>query len=63
MNDKGLPTPLHFAVLVDSYRDLVYLAAAPVWLQRKAFAVLGRLGRALGRGVVDAPQAGAASVA
>ena len=54
VDDKGLPTPLHFAVLADDYRDLVYLAAAPAWLQKAAFAVLAKLGRALGRGVVPA---------
>ena len=49
-DEKGLPTPLHFAVLCDDYRDLVYLAAVPVWLQRVAFAALARVGRRLGRG-------------
>jgi quercetin dioxygenase-like cupin family protein len=49
-NAKGLPTPLHFAVLVDEYRDLVYLAAVPMRLQKTAFSVLAKLGRALGRG-------------
>jgi quercetin dioxygenase-like cupin family protein len=47
---KGLPTPLTMAALCQEYRDLVYLAAAPAWVQKAAFAVLGRLGRALGRG-------------
>jgi mannose-6-phosphate isomerase-like protein (cupin superfamily) len=49
-NDKGVPTPLHFAVLADDHRDVVYLVGAPTWLQRAAFAVLAKLGRALGRG-------------
>ncbi len=67
VNDKGLPTPLHFAVLADDYRDLVYLAAAPAWLQRAAFAALAKLGRALGRGAAAVahtaqPPAGAAAV-
>jgi quercetin dioxygenase-like cupin family protein len=44
-NAKGLPTPLRFAVLCDDHRDLVYLAGAPVWLQRSAFAVLAKIGR------------------
>jgi quercetin dioxygenase-like cupin family protein len=63
VNDKGLPTPLHFAVLADDHRDLVYLAAAPVWLQRAAFAVLGRVGRALGRGPAALADAAAGSEA
>jgi quercetin dioxygenase-like cupin family protein len=55
VNAKGLPTPLHFAVLADDYRGLVYLAGAPAWLQKALFAALARLGRALGRGVAAAP--------
>jgi quercetin dioxygenase-like cupin family protein len=47
---KGLPRPLTMAALCHEYRDLVYLAAAPAWVQKAAFAVLGRIGRALGRG-------------
>ena len=54
VNSKGLPTPLHLAVLADKYRGLVYLASAPVWLQRCAFAVLAIVGRALGRGAQPA---------
>jgi quercetin dioxygenase-like cupin family protein len=57
---KGLPTPLYLAVLADDHRGLVYLAAASVWLQRTAFAVLGRIGRALGR---TAPAAAARATA
>jgi hypothetical protein len=41
---------VHRAVLADDHRDLVYLAAAPVWFQRAAFAVLAKLGRVLARG-------------
>src|SRR4051812_48253215 len=62
VTDKGLPTPLHLAVLADDHRDLVYLVAAPVWLQRAAFTVLAKLGRALGRGAA-APGAPAAAAA
>jgi quercetin dioxygenase-like cupin family protein len=47
---KGLPTPLHFAVLLDDYRDLVYLAGPPVSLQKAAMALLAKLGRTLDRG-------------
>lgn len=50
VNAKGLPTPLHFAVLADDYRDLVYLAGLPVSLQKGLFAVLAKIGRLLGRG-------------
>ena len=50
VNARGLPTPLRLAVLLDDHRDLVYLAAAPVWLQRSLFALLAKVGRALGRG-------------
>jgi quercetin dioxygenase-like cupin family protein len=50
VNGKGLPTPLHFAVLLDDYRGLIYLAGVPVGLQTAANAALAKLGRALGRG-------------
>jgi quercetin dioxygenase-like cupin family protein len=55
VNAKGLPTPLHFAVLAEEYRDLVYLAGAPASVQKVLFAVLAKLGRALGRGVAAVP--------
>lgn len=58
VNRRGLPTPLRFAVLLDDHRDLVYLAAAPVWLQRCAFAVLAKVGRAL----ADPPRGGCKTV-
>jgi quercetin dioxygenase-like cupin family protein len=53
VNAQGLPTPLHFAVLLDDYRDLVYLAGVPVALQKAANAALAKLGRALGRGAKE----------
>jgi hypothetical protein len=49
-------------VLVDDHRDLVYLAAAPVWVQRAAFAVLARLGRVPGRRAMASMRAVAPSV-
>lgn len=60
VNDKGLPSPLHFAVLLDDYRDLVYLAAAPVALQKATMAVLAKIGRALGKGPTALPDGTAA---
>jgi quercetin dioxygenase-like cupin family protein len=56
VNRNGLPTPLHFAVLLDDYRDLVYLAGPPVWLQKAANAVLAKVGRRLGRGARALPE-------
>ncbi|MFL5859257.1 MAG: cupin domain-containing protein [Solirubrobacteraceae bacterium] len=56
VNEKGLPTPLHFAVLLDDYRDLVYLAGPPAGAQKAAMAVLARVGRALGRGAKALPR-------
>jgi quercetin dioxygenase-like cupin family protein len=53
VNRKGLPTPLRFAVLLDDYRGLVYLAGVPVVLQTAGNAVLAKLGRALGRGAKE----------
>ena len=61
VNDKGLPTPLHFAVLLDDYRDLIYLAAAPVRLQKATMAILAKIGRALGRGAKALPDPTAAA--
>lgn len=57
VDDKGLPTPLHFAVLCDDYRDLIYLASAPVSVQKVAMALLAKVGRALGRGAKALPPA------
>jgi quercetin dioxygenase-like cupin family protein len=53
VNGKGLPTPLHFAVLLDDYRGLIYLAGVPVGLQKAVNAVLAKLGRAVGRGAKE----------
>jgi quercetin dioxygenase-like cupin family protein len=55
VNDQGLPTPLHFAVLLDEYRDLIYLAAAPVSLQKATMAILAKIGRAIGKGAKRLP--------
>ena len=60
VNDKGLPTPLHFAVLLDDYRDLVYLAAAPIAVQKAMMAILAKIGRAVGRGPKGLPNSTAA---
>jgi quercetin dioxygenase-like cupin family protein len=56
VNRQGLPTPLHFAVLLDDYRDLVYLSGPPVGLQKAATAILAKLGRALGKGAKALPE-------
>jgi quercetin dioxygenase-like cupin family protein len=57
VDGKGLPTPLHFAVLLDDYRDLIYLSGPPVPLQKVAMALLAKLGRPLGRGAKALPDA------
>ena len=56
VNSKGLPTPLHFAVLLDDYRDLVYLAVVPARVQKAMMALLAPIGRALGRGAKRLPR-------
>jgi quercetin dioxygenase-like cupin family protein len=48
-DDKGLPRPLQLAVTASAYRDVVVFTSPPPALQRAMFAVLGPLGRALGR--------------
>ncbi|MBV8944458.1 MAG: cupin domain-containing protein [Solirubrobacterales bacterium] len=60
VNAKGLPTPLHFAVLLDEYRDLVYLAAAPVALQKATMGILAKIGRTIGKGAKGLPHRAAA---
>ena len=47
-DDKGVPSPLQMAVILDEYRDVMELVGPPRWLQRLAVPVLARLGRARG---------------
>ena len=46
-NAKGLPKPLPMAALLAEYPDEVYLAAAPVWLQRLLVRAVAQVSRAL----------------
>jgi quercetin dioxygenase-like cupin family protein len=55
VNEKGLPTPLHFAVLLDEYRDLIYMAGVPVPLQKVTMAMLAKIARPLGWGAKGLP--------
>jgi hypothetical protein len=47
-DDKGAPSPLQMAVILDEYGDVLELVGPPRWLQRLAIPVLARLGRARG---------------
>jgi quercetin dioxygenase-like cupin family protein len=48
-NQEGLPGPLQLAVTASAYRDVIVFTSPSPRLQRAMFAVLGPLGRALGR--------------
>lgn len=45
---KGIPNPLRFAVISRAHPGLAYTTAAPVALQKAAFAVLAPIGRLAG---------------
>jgi quercetin dioxygenase-like cupin family protein len=47
-DDKGAPSPLQMAVILDEYGDVLELVGPPRWLQRLAIPPLARLGRARG---------------
>lgn len=47
-NARGLPRPLHLAVIAAAYFDTVRLASPPAPLQRLALSVAAPLGRVLG---------------
>ncbi|MEQ1695107.1 MAG: hypothetical protein ABL901_04625 [Hyphomicrobiaceae bacterium] len=42
---KGDPKLLLIALVLDAYRDHLYLAGPPIWLQKSAFAILARVAR------------------
>ncbi len=48
-NSQGLPGPLQLAVSAGAYRDVIVFTSPPPPVQRAVFAILGPLGRALGR--------------
>jgi quercetin dioxygenase-like cupin family protein len=47
-DEKGAPSPLQMAVILDEYADVMELVGPPRWLQRLAIPLLARLGRARG---------------
>jgi quercetin dioxygenase-like cupin family protein len=47
-DDKGRPSPLQMAVILDEYDDVLELVGPPRWLQRLAIPLLARIGRAPG---------------
>jgi quercetin dioxygenase-like cupin family protein len=47
-DDKGAPSPLQMAVILDEYGDVLELVGPPRWLQRIVIPVLARIGRARG---------------
>ncbi len=47
-DDKGAPSPLQMAVILDEFADVLELVGPPRWLQRLVIPVLARLGRARG---------------
>jgi mannose-6-phosphate isomerase-like protein (cupin superfamily) len=51
----GKPSLLLIALVLHTYRDHMYLAGPPVWLQRRLFAVLSVLARWRGYRVIVAP--------
>ncbi len=44
-SSKGDPNVLLIALVLDAYRNHLYLAGPPIWLQKAAFRVLARLAR------------------
>jgi quercetin dioxygenase-like cupin family protein len=47
-DDKGRPSPLQMAVILDEYEDVLELVGPPRWLQRLAIPLLARIARARG---------------
>lgn len=47
-NDRGVPRPLHLAVILDAFREEIYLAALPRTLQLGLAALFGPVGRLRG---------------
>jgi quercetin dioxygenase-like cupin family protein len=47
-DDKGAPSPLQMAVILDEYGDVMQLVGPPRWLQRLLIPSLAWLGRARG---------------
>ncbi|MCW3017331.1 MAG: Cupin 2, conserved barrel [Solirubrobacterales bacterium] len=47
-DDKGAPSPLQMAVILDEFDEVLQVVGPPRWLQRLLIPVLARLGRARG---------------
>ena len=47
-NHKGLPNPMHLAVLMREYKDELHLARPPLMAQKALFTPLAAVGRLLG---------------
>lgn len=47
-NEKGIPSPLQFAVITDSYPDMAFTTVLPISVQKVLFALLAPIGRLLG---------------
>jgi quercetin dioxygenase-like cupin family protein len=47
-NRKGLPNPVHLAVLMREYKNELHLASPPLMVQRALFAPLAAVGKLLG---------------
>jgi hypothetical protein len=60
-NRKGMPNPLHLAVIAQAHFDTVQLPFPPAIVQRIGLALGSPLGRALGYEPVHVPSAPAAA--
>ena len=47
-NEKGIPSPLQFAVIMDTFPGHAYAADLPVGVQKAVFRLLGPIGRLAG---------------
>ena len=56
-DDKGRPSPLQMAVILDEYDDVLELVGPPRWLQRLGIPLLARIARARGLRAVYAHHA------
>ena len=58
-NKKGLPNPLHLAVIANAHFDDVRLPFPPVWMQRAGLALGAPIGKLIGFTPTYEPAAGA----
>lgn len=47
-DEKGVPDPLQFAVIMDAFPDHAYTTDLPIWVQKTVFKLLAPLGRLAG---------------